>query len=98
MDSVRDKLIKRQLCFKCNFWIEKVDLVNHPDSVRVDGSHYWINPERLRPGAFRGFGGKQFIIIFNNGRRVTTTNLWHQGTIPPRFKDRLPDNAKFGQG
>lgn len=96
-EKMKDKLIKRQLCFDCYFWIKYVDKVDHPYCVRVDGSHYYIGIEHPGHSAFQGFGGKKFIIKFNDGRKIVSTNLWHQGEIPSRFRDRLPDNAKFGQ-
>ncbi len=95
LDNVRNKLIKRKLCHNCNFWIEKVDMANNPNSVRVNGVYYFINPEHTCPGVHRGFSGKIFTILFNDGQKFITTNLWGQGIIPDRFKERLPDNAIF---
>ncbi|MFD9950543.1 hypothetical protein ACFWYW_57555 [Nonomuraea sp. NPDC059023] len=62
--------------------------------VVVDGEHYLICEEtgQLR---FRGFGGSRFHIEFFDGRRATTTNLMHQGTVPDRYRDLYPDNARF---
>lgn len=86
-----------QMCFTCNFWQEKVLNKYAPESVRVNGEHYWIGPERTHPNpdAFRGFDGRKFEIEFFSGRKVTTTNLWHNGVIPAIFRDQLPDNAEF---
>ena len=44
-------------------------------------------------GPFRGFGGAEHFFKFFDGRIVRTTNLWHQGDIPARFRLLLPDNA-----
>ena len=52
----------------------------------------------VSPSSFRGYGGKKFIILFDNGGRIITTNLWHQGTIPKWFEEYLPDNAVFEEG
>lgn len=87
------KLQSAGFCFACNFWMEFVQQVNNPEVVRIDGRHYFI--ERANAGGFRGFGGMRYEIRFFDGRQVTTTNLWSQGDIPDRFKDRLPDNATF---
>lgn len=104
MEDIKEKLIKRQLCFTCNFWMERVNQVNNPNSVRIRGSHYWIQKENAPKGSFRGFGGKKFKIVFftptisiahNTPRTIITTNLWNQGEIPGRFRNRLPDNAEF---
>lgn len=87
-------------CQKCSFWRQHATLANDPCSVRVGGKHYRILAEGDGPcgPAFRGFGGARFDIEFLDGRRVTTRNLWHQGTIPEHFRGRLPDNAKFIYG
>ncbi|CAO0836086.1 putative protein OS=Streptomyces microflavus OX=1919 GN=Smic_80960 PE=4 SV=1 [Streptomyces microflavus] len=42
-----------------------------------------------------GFGGRRFDIEFFDGRRVTTHDLWSQGTIPPKHRERYQDNARF---
>lgn len=64
--------------------------------VRVNANHYVIQPERGdTPLHCLGFSGQRFVIEFHDGRRVESTNLWHQGEIPERFRDRLPDNASF---
>lgn len=95
-DSEAKKLERHQLCFNCNFWREKVWIKDRLGIARIDGSHYTIGKEeKSHPSEFRGFGGSKFVIVFNDGRRVKTTNLWHQGSIPEHFKERLPDNAKF---
>lgn len=87
------KLADESLCTHCAFWLEKVAGATAADVVRVDGSHYRIADEK-RAG-MRGFSGQSFTIKFRDGREVTTTNLWCQGAIPMRFRDRLPDNAEF---
>jgi hypothetical protein len=65
-------------------------------SVVVNHEHYRIVPDKPGgPDHCRGFGGREFTIAFADGRTVTTRNLWHQGVIPPSWRDRLPDNAVF---
>ncbi len=69
-----------------------------PRAVRIDGCHYWIGEESpSTPNNQRGYYGKKFIIEFFDKKRgrIKTTNLWLNGTIPERFRDRLEDNAKF---
>ncbi|NUP15432.1 MAG: hypothetical protein HOZ81_04875 [Streptomyces sp.] len=62
--------------------------------VVVDGNHYILGDDK--PGdPFKGFGGSRFDIEFFDGRTVTTRDLWHQGVIPPKWRDRYPDNARF---
>ncbi|GGY88793.1 hypothetical protein CP967_31265 [Streptomyces nitrosporeus] len=63
---------------------------NESRRVVVDGQHYSIGP-----GNSGGFGGRRFDIEFFDGRKVTTHDLWSQGTIPPKHRERYPDNARF---
>lgn len=64
--------------------------------VTIDHTVYKIAPEHGRtvPG-FRGFCGRRFDIELFDGRTVTTTNLWEVGTVPPKWRDRWPDTARF---
>lgn len=95
------KLAFLKQCFLCNHWAEKVEWTDFLHEfrdlvVRVSGGHYKIGPEPL-PGekGMYGYGGRAFHIQFMDGRKVTSHNLWHQGTIPPHFRAMLPDNAVF---
>lgn len=96
MDEMAKALRDKQLCFSCNFWIEKVEIRDKSRVARINGHYYQIS-SIWGAGAFRGFGGQKSVILFHDGRRVKTTNLWHQGEIPVRFRERLPNNAKFGE-
>lgn len=58
--------------------------------VVVDAEHYVIGP-----GGSGGHGGRRFDIEFFDGRKVTTRDLWSQGTIPPKHRERYPNNARF---
>lgn len=81
-------------CYRIDFWNDYVLKVDDKRIARIDGNHYFIEPDS-NSSDFKGFGGREFTIKFNDGRTVTTKNLWHQGTIPEDFKKRLPDNAVF---
>jgi hypothetical protein len=81
-------------CFKIDHWNGWVRRKKDKFVARVGHRHYYIDDEK-NTGGFRGFGGSKFIIKFNNGRIVETTNLWCQGIIPESFYDRLQDNAVF---
>jgi hypothetical protein len=91
------KLVEAQLCFGCDYW---VSLLAKPpeggDRVVIDGCHYVAGNGYGSRDC--GMSGRRFDIEFNDGRRVTCYDLWHQGAIPDRFKDRAPDNAKFLNG
>jgi len=87
-------------CFHINFWNEKVKSYGNGTNgyskkiAIVNGSHYTFYPDSSET-FFQGHGGRQFKIIFNDGRIVQTKNLWHQGDIPLNFRNLLPDNAIF---
>jgi hypothetical protein len=76
------------------FWLQWVETRNDPNCVRVNGVHYYICDE-ASISTFRGFAGRKFTVKFNDGRVVTTTNMWHQGDIPAALREQLPDNAAF---
>lgn len=82
------------LCFSCDHWL---GLIAPDASVAViDGFRYSISPDQ--PEGFRGFighGGAEFVIRFDDGREVTTRNLWANGRVPPHFSARIPNNARF---
>lgn len=81
---------------RCDLWQEIATLAESPASVRIAGCHYVIGTQdESAPAHCRGFGGAVYRIRFHDGREVTTCDLWKQGVIPPRFRDRLPDNAAF---
>ena len=83
-----------QNCFDCSFWLEKITMPEEDKNRRVivAGQHYMVGTNTSGP---RGFGGRRYIIHFNDGRTVETCNLWYQGEIPEKFRAWLPDNARF---
>ena len=91
--DLRQRLLEHGLCFTCEFWQEKVNWRAGDDPhafVGQDFVHYRIGEE----GApYPGFGGRTFEVAFDDGRRVTTSNLWCQGQIPERWRGRLSPNA-----
>jgi hypothetical protein len=82
------------VCFRCEFWTMQHEAGG---GIIVDGRHYRVGPDSRDgwDGVFRGFGGRPFVVLLNDGRRIVTDNLWTQGVIPARFRGRLPDNARF---
>lgn len=95
-----DEHLKRlQLCFYCDFWWEKIywrangDLYEGNRVARINGNHFVIYPDDY--SVYAGFGGRSHTIKFDSGDVVVTKNLWHQGEIPKRFREHLPNNATF---
>lgn len=84
----------RRVCFTCGFWQDRAAEAHLDTSVRVGGVHYQVGDGTARP---LGFGGQRWEVRFHDGRSVVTTDLWHQGAIPERFRARLPDNAGFAR-
>lgn len=85
-------------CFICAFWELKA-LENH--DIVIDNRLYGIGPE---PGpntnrSHLGMSGRRFDIeFFNTGKRYTTHNLWSGGEIPEKYRDRIPNTARFVNG
>lgn len=81
-------------CFTQNFWLEIIDEAKKDKYLHpvMDGTCYCICDENSK-SSFRGFDGALFYITFNDGHMIATTNLWSNGPVDSRFKDRLPNNA-----
>lgn len=64
-------------------------------AVVIKGEHYRIG-DAPYPQRGYGFGGSEFTIkMKDTGEVIKTRDLWHQGTVPPEYRDRLPDSASF---
>lgn len=90
-------LIDNQMCFRCNFWRERIaQHQNNPKSIIVKKSAYMICQDPGGPSAFKGFGGNKFKIQkLGSDEVIECCNLWHQGQVPDDFREQLPDNAVF---
>lgn len=92
MEPYATQLRERQLCFTCNHWTNNIGKAARDRNVYIiDGWQYSGNHGERGDG----FGGRHFLIETNDGRRIETWNLWCQGDIPERFRDRIPNNARF---
>ena len=86
--------LAEHIAFHQHFWDEKLAIRDLPTTVRINGWHYVIEPDKsYAPSS--GHGGRRFDITFHDGRTVTTHNLWTQGPIPAEYLARLPDNASW---
>lgn len=94
------RLFERRLCFTCAFWAKYVELEHDVEEqlqrlpMRSGGVHRVGVMDNSAKG-FKGFGGTSFIFEHIDGRVIFCNNVWQQGAIPERFKDRLPDNGRF---
>ncbi len=90
--GTRRVMIEKNVCHTCAFWYEKITLKDR--YLRVNHVSYHVSPEDA-PSLFRGFGGAKFKFRrLDTNEVIVSTNVWCQGDIPPRFRDRLPDNAE----
>lgn len=81
-------------CFTKAYWLDRIKHKNSKTQVVINGIVYQI--EREDAVGMRGFDGSKYTIEFFDGRKVTTTNLWANGRIPDEFRNKLPDNARWG--
>lgn len=102
-DEIFD-LVKPGHCFQCSHWEEQYELdttfrsnpENNQVVIIVDGCHYVADIDtNKKDDFFKGFGGSNWYVKFNDGRIGAFDNVWHQGEIPERFRQKLPDNAVF---
>lgn len=83
--------------FREDFWLEKVRWHENGDRtdrgehcLRINGKHFVAKPGERG----HGFGGRRFVWQdLTTLQNFESSNVWHQGDIPPEFRDRLPDNA-----
>lgn len=94
---VVDELVTFELCFKCNFWRKLIDSKDEPNHFVIDGHHYIALPRQdSRSSRLLGYSGREFVIRrLDSDELIDTNNLWHQGEIPERFRNQLPDTAEF---
>lgn len=68
-----------------------------PSTRVIVDHHFYVLGDDKGFGGIRGFAGRRFDIEFFDGRRVTTHDLWSGGIIPPKWRERWPDNAVFAE-
>ena len=87
------RMQRDNVCFMCAFWSLKAE---RGCATVIDGCTY--SPGRRTSGEFRGCAGRRFDIEYFTGKRITTYDLWVGGVIPERWRDKLPDTARFLNG
>src|ERR1700691_2395749 len=77
------------------FWAGQ--LAKRESAVVIGRNHYRIKPDYPeRDRDIAGYGGQLHRIRrLATGEVTETRNLWHQGIVPPSWRDRLPDDAEF---
>lgn len=82
-------------CYNFYFWDDLATrMINNPyhEYAIIDKKVYQIGSSDDEP---RGFGGKYWVIQFNDGTYIETNSLWFKGDLPKRLQHDFPDNAKF---
>lgn len=92
MQSVREALLRDQLCHTCGIWTARLELNEAKNAVFAKGRMYTIGDGR-GPKEVHGFAGAEWVITFTDGRVVETDDLWDGGEVPEWFRDRFPVNA-----
>jgi hypothetical protein len=94
------------LCFSCATWYERSQRGMHPDPftwvvITPEFEMYTFNPYVLRDSTERkrrtlGHGGRVFdATMYNeNGTTLSSNDVWHQGTVPPVWRDEFPTNGE----
>lgn len=73
------------------YWAEQ--LANRETAIVIAGVHYRVGSDK---GPHAGYGGRRFRIRnIATGEERETHDLWYQGTIPPMFRDALPNTHEF---
>ena len=93
------RMESEKLCFSCVHWDIEAGRTDDYRRIVIDAYCYGVGekepPKNGRSNGMWGFGGRRFDIELFTGERFTTHNLWGGGQIPERFRDRMPDNARF---
>lgn len=96
-DPTGKKLRELNICFTCNFWLDRI---GNPKAIIINRTWYSDagNKDKSKLGyqerSMLGHGGREFTYK-KDGKTTTTNNLWCGGEIPELFWDRLSDNAEW---
>lgn len=86
-----------------SYWNQQ--LADREGAIVINGVHYRIGSDNGRQTAgSKGFGGRKFRIQMLPGplgygdtemEPFDVDDLWYQGPIPPKFREVMPDNARW---
>lgn len=80
------------VCFTCAYW--RVAIAKKHDTV-IEGRIYSVGNVHRPPGPHNGMAGRRFDIEYFDGRLVTTHDLWGGSEVPERYRQQIPDTARF---
>ena len=73
-----------------DFWLHKI--ANKQNYIIIKGHCYYIDEKYY---ASKETKGTEYTIKFFDGKKITTTDLWHCGKIPKEYLDESCNNAEF---
>lgn len=83
-------------CFYEHFWLSVIrDYIELPEVFAIINNSVYVIEQENIPDCCKGYYGQEFKIKYNDGRVITTTNLWLRGEIPAKFRIALKNNAEF---
>lgn len=81
------------ICWDCGYW--RVQIAMKHDTV-INGRIYSVGDVKKPPNSpHSGMAGRRFDIEYFDGRTVTTHDLWAGGEVPDKYRDLIPDTARF---
>ncbi|GGQ35264.1 hypothetical protein [Streptomyces griseomycini] len=102
--GVGERMARWRVCRSCDFWLTCIGYRQlgdqDPDGrrvLRVDGRHHmtWTQEQGRPPETgYTSRADRPYVLL--EGETVRNARwLWLMGTIPDRFSEQLPDNARF---
>lgn len=82
-------------CFDDRYW--QLILAEKEQHLVIEGECYYKGEENEH-GLPRGFNGREFQYIMLDDPTETVhscTNLWLNDRVPEKYRDQLPDNARW---
>lgn len=87
-------MVEHHACFICAHWMNLIETnKNNPYWFIINGSS-WIaaEPRVDVPNNFLGCAGRVQKVITKDGRSIISNNWWHQGNIPEKFLEGIPES------
>lgn len=96
--DIGERMKRDGICFTCAFWEMRAE-AGCP--TVIDNCVYspGNNTNENSRADFRGCAGRRFDIEYlDDGQKITTFDLWVGGVVPERWRERIPNTAKFLSG
>ena len=82
--SINERLVTKQVCYKCNLWEERAETEFKKDDVFVAERAMYTIEEYGKPNlwGFLGHGGRVFKVTYPDGTEHISNNVWCGGDLP----------------